>query len=401
MSPTRLGIAQLIAWGTSYYLIGCFGDLLIRDLGWSRVLVQGGLSAAFLVMAACSPIVGRLIDAYGGRDVMAFGCVLSATGCAGLSRAQTPLVYYVAWGCLGAGMRMSLYDAAFATIAADGNAASESIARVTLIGGLASTVFWPLGRWIAGYAGWRVALVAFATISLANALLLRCFCNDRSAQPIMVSDAFVSASPPEGTHRRVLATMYATSTALASMVNTGLSAQLIAVLAGLGSTRAVSVFGAALMGIGATAGRFGLHRGRVRDILTVNAGAALLLSICLMFGLMSSRSVVAAIVLTLGFGACAGVTSIVRGSLPARLFEARSRAAFTGWLLVPAFLCSAAAPVFYGFVMQKHGAAGVLYFSLAATIGALIAAIALKVESARWRCLSHVDRRNDDARHSY
>jgi len=312
---------------------------------------------------------------------MAFGCVLIATGCAGLSRAQTPLVYYVAWGCLGAGMRMSLYDAAFATIAAEGDAASESIARVTLIGGLASTVFWPLGRWIAAYAGWRGALVAFAIISLANALLLRCFCSERSAEPITIWDAFVSASSPETTHRRVLATTYSTSTALASLVNTGLSAQLIAVLAGLGSTRAVSVSGAAFMGIGATVVRFGLHRGHMRDVLTVNAGAALLLSICLMFGLLSGRSVVAAIGLTLGFGACAGVTSIVRGTLPMRLFEAQSRAAFTGWLLVPAFLCSAAAPVLYALVMQKHGAAGVLYFSLAATIGALISAIVLKVKS--------------------
>jgi MFS family permease len=139
MSPTRLGIAQLIAWGTSYYVIGCFGDLMIRDVDWSRALVHGGLSAAFLVMAACSPIVGRLIDAYGGRDVMASGCVLIATGCAGLSQVQTPLPYYIAWGCLGAGMRMSLYDAAFATIArADGHAAGDSIVRVTVIAGLAS-----------------------------------------------------------------------------------------------------------------------------------------------------------------------------------------------------------------------------------------------------------------------
>jgi hypothetical protein len=82
----------------------------------------------------------------------------------------------------------------------------------------------------------------------------------------------------------------------------------------------------------------------------------------------------------IGFRAGAGVTSIMRGTLPVRLFEARSRAAFTGWLLVPAFLCSAAAPIFYALVMQQHGAAAVLHVSLAATIGGLIAAIMLKVK---------------------
>jgi predicted MFS family arabinose efflux permease len=241
-------------------------------------------------------------------------------------------------------------------------------------------VFWPLGRWIAGYAGWRGALIAFAVISLANALLLRCFCRDRLARSVTISDALLSPTPQERTHERVLATVYAISTALAGTVNRGLTAQLIAVLEGLGSTRAVSVSTAAFMGIGATAVRFGLQRCRARDVLTVNAGAALLLSICLTVGLLSGRSVLAAMVLTLGFGPCAGVTSIMRGTLPVRLFEARSRAAFTGWLLVPAFLCSAAAPILYALVMQQHGAAAVLHVSLAATIGGLISAIILKVK---------------------
>jgi hypothetical protein len=77
-------------------------------------------------------------------------------------------------------MRMSLYDAAFATIArVNSDAAGDSIVRVTVIAGLESTMFWPLGRWIAAYA-WRGALIVSAAVSLANALLLCYFC-DHSA----------------------------------------------------------------------------------------------------------------------------------------------------------------------------------------------------------------------------
>jgi hypothetical protein len=97
-----------------------------------------------------------------------------------------------------------------------------------------------------------------------------------------------------------------------------------------------------------------------------------------LIGLLSGRSLVAAIILTVGFGAYAGVASIVRGTLPLRLFEARSRATVTGWLLVPAFLCAAVAPVIYAVVLEVFGAAAVLDVSLAAIAVALIAAVMLK-----------------------
>ncbi|MEW6999890.1 hypothetical protein M5585_00655 [Serratia ureilytica] len=48
---------------------------------------------------------------------------------------------------MGIGMRLSLYDAAFAVLVNIGGAtARKSIAQVTLLGGLASVVFGPLER---------------------------------------------------------------------------------------------------------------------------------------------------------------------------------------------------------------------------------------------------------------
>ena len=62
-----LGLSQLVCWGITYYLIGALGELIAADLGWSRSLVYGGFSMALLVMGVSSPLVGRLIDRYGGR----------------------------------------------------------------------------------------------------------------------------------------------------------------------------------------------------------------------------------------------------------------------------------------------------------------------------------------------
>ena len=56
---------------------------------------------------------------------------------------------------LGVGMRLTLYEAAFAALARIGGPeARRPMSQITLLGGLASTVFWPIGHALAsGSAG--------------------------------------------------------------------------------------------------------------------------------------------------------------------------------------------------------------------------------------------------------
>lgn len=162
-----LGLSQLVCWGISYYLIGAFAELMTADLGWSRSLVYGGFSAALVTMGVASPLVGHAIDRYGGRPVMIVGSCLMALGCLGLSMTHDPLPYYAAWIGLGVAMRMTLYDAAFAALARLGGAqAKRPISQITLLGGLASTVFWPVGHVLAQAVGWRGAVIVYAGFAL-------------------------------------------------------------------------------------------------------------------------------------------------------------------------------------------------------------------------------------------
>jgi predicted MFS family arabinose efflux permease len=207
----------MIAWGTSYYLLGGLGDLVAGGLGWHPALVHGGLSAAMTIMAASSPLVGRLIDSGRGQDVLVFGCLCNAIACAGLSLARTWPTYYAAWACLGVGMRMSLYDAAFATVTrADALMADEAIVRVTLLGGLASSVFWPLGRSVGEHIGWRGALMTFAACSLANAVLLRWIFRHHSPITEAASETSRSARPVLSTDGQSIALLYAIGVAVMS-----------------------------------------------------------------------------------------------------------------------------------------------------------------------------------------
>ena len=76
-----LGLTQILAWGSSYYLPAVLGKSIAADTGWPLALVVGGLSLGLLVAALFSPRVARVIQAQGGRPVSGLLAVgLAAAG---------------------------------------------------------------------------------------------------------------------------------------------------------------------------------------------------------------------------------------------------------------------------------------------------------------------------------
>jgi len=163
-----LGTAQLISWGVTYYLVGALGSFIATDLGWDARIVFGGFSVALVIMGLFSTTAGRIVDRHGRASLMVGGAI-NAIGCLALAAAHSPAIYLLAWVPLGIGMRLSLYDAAFATLARIGGpTVARAIAQITLFGGLASTVFWPVGYFLAHSFGWREAVLIYALMALAT-----------------------------------------------------------------------------------------------------------------------------------------------------------------------------------------------------------------------------------------
>src|ERR1700756_1003714 len=77
---SSVGIAQILAWGSSYYLPAVLAGSIARDTGWPLAWVVGALSIGLLVSGLVSPGVGRIIDRRGGRPVLATSAVLLALG---------------------------------------------------------------------------------------------------------------------------------------------------------------------------------------------------------------------------------------------------------------------------------------------------------------------------------
>jgi MFS family permease len=380
-----LGISQLVCWGISYYLIGVFGELIAADLGWSRTLVYGGFSIALLVMGLASPLVGRQIDRLGGASVMTLGSVLSAVGIAGLALAHGVAAYYAAWICLGLAMRATLYDAAFATLARiAGPDAGRPIAQITLLGGLASTCFWPVGQILANAFGWRGALLVYALIALLTVPLHLAIPRGRYADPVPRA----AARAPEPAERPqapiAAALLYAVIIAATNVLNSGMSAHMIGMLTGLGLSAALAVSIASLRGIGQSLARLAqvVFGSRVRP-LDLNLAAALVLTGCFVVGLAGGWFLAAAAAFAFFYGAGNGILTITRGTLPLVLFDHRAYGAFVGKLLVPSFLLSAIAPFAYAAVMEAFGVNAALYLSIALAGTTLLGAIGLKLVGRR------------------
>ena len=376
-----LGLSQLVCWGITYYLIGALGELMAADLGWSRSLIYGGFSASLLVMGLCSPLVGRLIDRYGGRQVMALGSGLIALGCVWLALVHDLWAYYAAWALLGIAMRCTLYDAAFAALARIGGpGARRPISQITLLGGLASTVFWPIGHALALHFGWRGAVFAYAGFALLTVPLHLAIPSARYGdRPAGLAPARPHLAQSRSDHL-LAGGLYALIVTLINVLNSGMSAHMIGLLSGLGLTASVAVWVASLRGIGQSAARLCevVFGGRLPP-LTLNLLAASTLPACFIAGLWSGQAVAAAIAFALLYGASNGILTITRGTLPLVLFDHRTYGTLVGRLLVPSFLLSAVSPLAYALVIEHLGDAGALVLSILIALTTLAAALALRL----------------------
>lgn len=379
----NLGLTQLISWGVTYYLIGAFGNLIVEDTGWSRETVYGGYSLALLVMGLSSAPIGALIDRTGGRSVMIGGAWLNALGCLLLALGDNLAFYFTAWIMLGLGMRMSLYDAAFATLARLlGSDARRPISQITLLGGLASTAFWPIGSALAETLGWRGAAFTYAAIALLAIPLLITL--PVASRPIM-SSFRSSTGRVESARQKVWAAgLFALIVTLANFLNSGMSAHMIAMMVGLGLSATTAIMAASFRGIGQSAARLCevLFGARV-DPIALNLFATVVLLVSFVAGFLAVSTWQAALVFAFMYGAGNGLLTITRGTVPLILFDPASYGRFVGKLVAPSFLLSATAPIAYAATITRYGEAGALLLSAAvATVGAF-AALALFV-------LSHV-----------
>lgn len=382
-----LGLTQLIAWGSTFYLAAILAGPMAAELALTPARVFAAFSSALVLSGLVGPWAGRVIDRQGGRRMLMVSNGVFALGLVALARAEAAPGLFFAWAVLGLAMGGGLYEAAFATVVAlYRDAARGAITGITLVAGFASTVSWPLTLVLEDALGWRGTCLVWAALHVCVALPLNA-CLPRTAPPRSrprgealreaaertvqprhsdgpqeagddasrhpaSSSAPAARMPPAQARWRVVILAYAF--AVVWFLSTAMAAHLprLLTLAGVGLGHAVAV--GALVGPAQVAGRL-LEAGFLRRVsplvlarlalLAHPLGAASLLA----FG----AAAVGPFTLLHGFGN--GLLTIAMGTLPLVIFGATGYGARQGWLMLPGRVAQAAAPFLFGLALDVHG----------------------------------------------
>jgi predicted MFS family arabinose efflux permease len=374
-----LGLAQTLAWASSYYLPAMLAAPMARDLGVATPTVFAAFSVALLVSAAIGPRAGRSIDRWGGRPVLIGTNLVFATGLAALGFAQGPVGLFAAWVVLGIGMGSGLYEAAFAALVRlRGHGARNLITGITLFAGFASTVGWPLSTLLEHQVGWRGACFAWAALHLLVGIPLNA--SLPAAGPLAPHDATRPAAAAAGddgesTHRRA-AILLAVVFAATWFISTAMAAHLPRLLQAGGASLTAAIAAGVLIGPAQVGGRlleFGVLR-RVHPLLSARLAALMHPVGATLLALLGAP---VAAVFAILHGAGNGILTIAKGTLPLVLFGPQGYGHRQGVLMVPARIAQALSPWLFGLLLDRFGA-DALWFSAALGGVAFVALLALR-----------------------
>lgn len=350
-----LGLLQILVWGGSFFLLAVMAAPIVRDTGWALQWVYGALSLSLLVSALLAPLTSRLIARFGGRPVLASSGAVVAVGLLLMSAAPSLGWFLLAWGVIGVGMALGLYEALFASLGAlYGEKAAGAITGITLISGFASTLTWPLVALLIEHLGWRMTCVAYAVVLLLSVAPLYW-----RALPAGVGIKIASKAQ-QAAEDRVDPQVYwllTTIFAIGAVLMTAVAVHLVSILQGQGHSLVAAIGFAAVLGPCQVGSRIVQIFARKRHPLWTTLISVVLVASGLLLVALVPAATLLGLVLY-GFGN--GLRAIVRGLLPLVLMSPSNYVLLMGKMSLPSLVGQAATPLVGGWLLQSAGPGAVL-----------------------------------------
>lgn len=353
-----LGITQIIAYGTLYYSFSILAPDMAKDLGWSKEWVFAALSAALLVGGLVAPWFGRMIDRHGAGRMMTAGSLVAAAALVACAAAPNAAFFVAALVGVEIASNLVQYSAAFALLVQFGpRTAPRSITYLTLIGGFASTIFWPITTALHHHFTWQEIYLIFAGLNLIICAPLHGWLSrGLTLSRIQAKAASMSVAgrlPPE--HRRAGFALMVAGFASQSLVAAAILVHMVPLLAGLGLGASAAIVGS-LFGPSQVLSRLinmVFARNLSPIILAVIAAALMPLAIIALA--LTAPSVLGAIAFAILFGLGNGLLSIVLGTLPLHLFGSEGYGKLQGNVNLTRLVVSAIAPFALALGMAEAG----------------------------------------------
>ncbi|MGE5156251.1 MAG: MFS transporter [Betaproteobacteria bacterium] len=159
-----LAISQTVGYGVLYYAFAVLITPIADSLRASTAAVTGAITTSIVVSAAAAIPVGRWLDRCGGRGLMVAGSALGSIAVVAWSQVTQLWQLYGVFVLIGLAGAASLYEAAFPVVMAASRPVDRdrALLAVTIVGGFASTIFFPLTGLLLAQLGWRTTVLVFA-----------------------------------------------------------------------------------------------------------------------------------------------------------------------------------------------------------------------------------------------
>jgi predicted MFS family arabinose efflux permease len=379
-ATTGLSFTQIVGWGTTFLMPSVLGRHIEDSLGIPSEIVFSGITVMFAVGAIFAPRVGRLIDRTGARTIMAAGSGLYALSLAALALSQDTVTYLLCWAGLGVASTLALSTPASVAIAqVSGPGARRAIALLAIIGGFASTVFWPLSGALDVAVGWRGTLLVYAAIHLLACAPVHFLVLPRRPPAHHGGAAATAAASgiPAEVHSRAFLLLTVTL-ASGAFVFTGAMVHLIEILRGLGHPAASAVLLASMIGPSQVTVRvFELLFGHRYSIMRSAVFGSTMLPLGLGLAMIVGGNFVIALLCIFAYGIANGLKAVQRATLPLALFGRGQFGTYMGRLALPQGIVSAIAPPAIAAVLSLYGTMAALGLLLATAMVSLVAMVLL------------------------
>ncbi|SDK65003.1 Predicted arabinose efflux permease, MFS family [Nocardioides sp. YR527] len=375
-----LCVTVTAAYGVLYYAFTVLQPQIVDATGWSAAAITTAFSAGTLVGAVAGIPVGRVIQRFGPRWVMAGASALGAASLLVVAAAPSYWIFALGWLLVGLSTAGTFYPPAFAALTHwFGTRRVDAITTLTLAGGFASTIFAPLTDALAGWVEWRwtyvILAVAFLVLTFVPSIVVldlawQPTAPSQDGRPVRDRDVLRSS-------RFVLLTIAGTLVSLAVFASI---VHLVPFLVEHGLSATTAAWALGLSGAGQVAGRafypmlarrFGVRARMIGGVLWFAVSVALLPLLPAVGWVM--------IVVAVLTGTARGLYTLIAATVVGDVWGPERYAALNGVYSAPAGVAGALAPAVGAALATVLGGYDALYWVLAATVlvAALLAGAAL------------------------
>ncbi|PRX98933.1 cyanate permease [Allonocardiopsis opalescens] len=376
-----LCVTVTTSYGVLFYAFPVLASAISADTGWSLVAVTAVFSGAQVVAGVAGVLVGRWLERAGPRPVMTGAAALAVPALVLIAVASEPWLFCAGWLVAGAAMAGLFYPPAFAAITHwFGTGRVRALTALTLVAGLASTIFAPLASALESALGWRGAYLVLAAVVAVVVVPAHAFALTPRWTPPRPGEVAEAAAGPATLGSVVAGRAFIALTLALTLGSFGVYAvvvNLVPLLESRGTGTASAAWALGVGGIGQVLGRL-VYAPLERWAGPLTRSVVVLAACAVTTALLAwvAGPVAALMAVSLLAGMARGVFTLVQATAVSDRWGAERYAALNGLLHVPLMLAVALAP-WAGAALAGPLGGYPAMFAVLAAVGALGAVAAL------------------------